>query len=58
MFSLSTFIGESFIIYKTKGINYAYKKPDIFNVNIWLLTAYSVMVFTVILLNDYFNFIL
>tara|TARA_Y100000590_G_C15730967_1_gene1017004 strand:- start:242 stop:637 length:396 start_codon:yes stop_codon:yes gene_type:complete len=58
IFSITTFIGEAIIIYKTKGINYAYKKPDIFNVNVWLLTPYSIMVFSIILLNDYFNFIL
>ena len=58
IFSILTISGESLIISKTKGKQIKYNKADVFNVNSWLFTAYGSMVFTVILLNDYFNYIL
>ena len=58
VFSLFTLLTESYIIYKTKGKNISYNKPDMLNVNGWLFTAYVSMIFNVIILNELLNLFL
>ena len=53
-----TLLTESYIIYKTKGNNISYNKPDMLNVNGWLFTAYVSMIFNVIILNELLNLFL
>ena len=57
-FSIFTLLGESYIISTNSGTSLNYNNSDIYNVSSWLFSAYASMVLSIILIHDYYKFML